>query len=192
MFLDFALGIFSVIFLGCLFDFNPGFWYFFAGCLMTLLPDSDFIFYLFKRRKDKDRKDDHDHRDYIHYPLIYLPVGSLVFYLLGGKEWAALFLLCSFLHFLHDSIAVGWGVKWLYPFSKNNFAFFYLYSRKKKKGLRKWVFSFDKENLSYYVGEHGDDNWIKNIYYKWHPIAIVEFLFFVLSLITLAVYIVKT
>ena len=192
MLLDFALGIFSAIFLGWMFNFNPGFWYFFAGSLMTILPDSDFVFYFFKRRKDKDKKNDHDHRDFIHYPLIYLPIGSLIFYLLGGEKWAMLFFLCSFLHFLHDSIALGWGIKWLYPFSKNNFAFFYLYSRKERRGLRKLMFSFNKEKLAHYVAEHGDDDWIKNIYYNWHPIAIVEFLIFILSLVVIFLYAART
>ena len=188
MFLDIAIGIYVAAFLGKFLNFDPNIWFFLGGILITVLPDSDFLILFLKRGRDKDKIDDCKHRDYIHYPLIYLPLGFLIFYLTGGMEWALLFLLCSFLHFLHDSIAVGWGIKWLYPFSKNNFAFFYLYSRKIKKGLRKFIFSFDKKTQDYYIRKHGDKNWIKNIYYKLHPIEIVELIFFVSSIIFLLFY----
>lgn len=182
MFLDIAIGIYSAAFLGWLLQFNPSTWFFIGGILITVLPDADFIYFYIK---SKSRIDDSKHRDYIHYPLIYLPLGTLIFHFIGGKEWSFLFFLCSFLHFVHDSIAVGWGIKWLWPFSKNNFAFFYLRSGRQKKGLKKIIFSFDKKTLDYYIRKHGDKNWVKNIYYKLHPIAIVEFTVFVSSIIFL-------
>lgn len=106
-----------------------------------------------------------------------------------GNVWVFAFFISSLLHFVHDSIAVGWGIKWLYPFSKNNYAFLYLYSKKDKQGLRKLIFSFNKDNLPKYVDEHGDKDWVKNIYYNWHPIAIIEFIFFLISLTILYFYV---
>lgn len=187
MFLDIGLGIFSTIFLGKIFQFDPSFWFFIAGILFVLLPDSDFVYFFFKRRKDKNRPGDYKHRDYIHYPLLYLSIGSLLFYLIFGKEVAVLFCFCSLAHFIHDSIAIGWGIKWLFPFSKNNFAFLYLHSGKKKGGLKKLIFSFDEKSLEFYEREHGDKDWIKNIYYKWHPIAVVEFVVFLISIFVLII-----
>lgn len=187
MFLDIALGIFSVIFISWFFHINPDFWVFLFAIIFTLLPDADFLFFYPKRG---DTKEDYKHRDIIHYPLIYLPIGTSIIWLIFGKAWSLLFLVASFLHFVHDSIGIGWGIKWLYPFSRNNYAFFYLYSKKIKKGLRKFVFSFSEKELPNYVKEHGDADWVKNIYYKWHPIAVAEFLVFLMSIIILIIYIV--
>jgi hypothetical protein len=39
------------------------------------------------------------------------------------------------------------------------------------------------------VQEHGDKDWVKNIYYKWHPYAQVEFAVFIISLLALVLYI---
>lgn len=188
MFLDIALGIMSAVFVGWIFDFNPNWWFFVCGVLITVLPDSDFLFHFLKRKGDKDRIDDYKHRDLIHYPLAYLSLGTLIFYFLFGKEWALLFFLGSFLHFIHDSVGIGWGIKWLWPFSTQNYAFLYLYSRRLKGGLKKLVFSFSKSDLSYYVKEHGDDDWVKNIYYKWHPIAVIEFSVLIILILLLIIY----
>lgn len=185
MFLDIAIGIFSAIFIGSIFQLSPDFWLFFIAILLALMPDLDFLFYYPKRG---DTKYDCKHRDIIHYPLIYLPAGALIFWLLFGKIWALLFFTTSLFHFVHDSIGIGWGIKWLYPFSKNNYAFFYLFSDRRKKGLRRLLFSFNQKDLDEYIREHGDKDWVKNIYFKWHPIAIVEFAFFAASLLVLIIY----
>lgn len=152
-----------------------------VSILFALLPDIDFVF------KKYNGKYAHKHRDFLHLPLLYLPIGTAVVCILFGKIWGTVFLLSSFLHFLHDSIGIGWGVKWLFPFSKNNYAFFYLYSRKIKEGLRKNIFIFNEDNLQNMADEHGDPDWIKNIYCKWHSIAIIEFLFFIFSAIFLLI-----
>jgi len=189
MFLDIAIGIYVAAFLGRMLGFGPDAWFFIGGILMTVLPDSDFLYYFLKRKKDRDRIDDCSHRDYIHYPLIYLPLGTFIFYLFGGNEWALLFFFCSFLHFIHDSIGIGWGIKWLYPFSTNNFGFFYLYSRKGNRSPKRILFSINKEQMGHYVREYGDKDWFKNIYLKLHPIAVVEYTVFVSSIIFLLFYI---
>lgn len=186
MFLDIGSGIFSAIITSYLFNVDVSTWLVLFSILWALFPDVDFLYFYPKRH---DTKYDHKHRDIIHYPLLYLPIGTIFIWFIMGNVWAFAFFISSFLHFLHDSIAVGWGIKWLYPFSENNYAFLYLYSRKDKRGLRKLVFSFNKDNLPKYVDEHGDRDWVKNIYYNWHAIAIIEFIFFLISLTVLYFYV---
>lgn len=185
MFLDFGIGLLVAVLASYLFDIplTSSLVLFSTAC--AVLPDADFLYYFPKRN---DTKYDHNHRGLIHYPLIYLPVGTITCWILLGTSWASIFFISSFFHFVHDSVGIGWGIRWLYPLSKNNYAFFYLYSKKIRRGLRKTIFVFDDKNLSEYVGEHGDANWIENIYYKWHPIAIVEFLFFITAVISLILY----
>ena len=186
MFLDIGVGILIAILVSILFHVKLVAFLIIVGILFALGPDLDFL-YVYLRRHNA--RDDYKHRDIIHYPLLYLPIGTLLIFVLFGKVWAILFFLTSFLHFVHDSIAIGWGVKWFFPFSRKNFAFLYLYSSKLKSGLRKPFFSFDEKELPAIVAEHGDKNWVKNIYFKWHLIAIVEFSFFIISLIALYFYV---
>lgn len=174
MFLDVGVGILVSIFVSAVLGVEFLLLLVVTSVFFALFPDFDFLYFYPKK---EDTKYDHKHRDYIHYPLIYLSVGTSLILLLFGRSWGLVFLLSSFLHFVHDSIGIGWGVKWLFPFLKNNYAFFYLYSKKIKKGLRKRVFVFTPEELPSVVREHGDTNWVKNIYFKWHPIAIFEFSF---------------
>jgi membrane-bound metal-dependent hydrolase YbcI (DUF457 family) len=185
MFLDIGVGILTAIFASYFLRANISTWLVIFGILCALLPDADFIYYYPRR---DDTKYDHKHRDLIHYPLLYLPIGTILIWIIFGKIWAIAFLITSFCHFLHDSIGIGWGVKWLFPFSKNSYSFFYLYSVKVKKGLRRPVFVFNEKNLPEMVREHGDKDWVRNIYYKWHPYARVEFAFFITSLIILLTY----
>jgi membrane-bound metal-dependent hydrolase YbcI (DUF457 family) len=186
MFLDIGIGILVAIFISATFQVKLTILLLFISIIFSLGPDLDFIFHYFKRG---DTKYDYKHRDLIHYPLLYLPIGTFLIFLLFGKIWALTFLFTSFSHFIHDSIGIGWGIKWLYPFSRKNIAFFYLYSKKLKKGLKKTFLIFDDKKLPAIVAEHGDANWVQNVYYNWHRIAIVEFAVFVISLIILILYV---
>ncbi len=186
MFLDIGIGILVAILASAVFQTKLTFVLLVVSIIFSLGPDFDFIFHFFKRG---DTKYDYKHRDLIHYPLIYLPIGAVLIFLLFGKMWAFVFFVASSLHFVHDSIGIGWGIKWLYPFSNKNIAFFYLYSKKIKKGLRKIFLVFDEKKLPAIVAEHGDANWVRNIYYEWHPIAVVEFLVFLVSLLVLFLYV---
>lgn len=186
MFLDIAIGIFTGIIINF---FSNGHTNSFItySIFFALLPDLDFVIYkIFDLSPDKGYK----HRDLFHNPLIYLPLGCLLIFIINGNKFIILsFIIISLLHFIHDSIAYGRGIKWLYPFSNNSYAFFYLYSKVIKRGLWKLLFIFNSESIPKFDKEHGDENWIKNIYLKWHPIAIIEFSFFIISLIALYFYV---
>jgi len=138
MFLDIGLGVFIAIITSYFFqvDLSPTLLMF--SIIFTLLPDSDFLYFYPKRH---DTKYDHQHRNIIHFPLLYIPAGTLLIWSIWGNIWALSFFLASLGHFIHDSIGIGWGIKWLYPFSKNSYAFFYLYSRRIKKGLRRFIWN---------------------------------------------------
>jgi membrane-bound metal-dependent hydrolase YbcI (DUF457 family) len=186
MFLDIGVGILSAIFVSGYFNIHLSDLLVIGGILFALGPDADFILHFFKSGISRE---DYQHRNMIHYPLLYLPIGTAIAYLLGGEVWAVLFFIASTLHFLHDSIAIGWGIKWLYPFSNKNYVFLYHYSKVKKKGLRKLVLALDRDSLAQAVEEHWDDDWLRDIYYHWHPIAVVEFGVFLMSLALLYTYV---
>ena len=186
MFLDIGIGILITVFISATFQVKLTVLLIAVGILFALGPDLDFLFLYLRKH---DARDDYKHRDIIHFPLLYLPIGTILMFLLFGKIWATLFFIASLSHFIHDSISIGWGIKWLFPFSRKNIAFFHLYSRKLKYGLIKPIHIFNEKELSAIVAEHGDENWVENIYYKFHPIAIIEFLVFIISLIVLYFYV---
>jgi len=185
MFLDIGVGILSAIFVSGYFNMHLGELLIIGGILFALGPDADFLLHFFKSGISRE---DYQHRNMIHYPLLYLPVGTLIAYSLGGEKWALLFFVASLAHFIHDSIAIGWGIKWLYPFSDKNYVFLYHYSAVEKRGLRKFIFVLDRTRLAEAVEEHWSDDWFHDIYYHWHPIAIVEFGVFLMSIALLYLY----
>lgn len=182
MFFDIGTGILSAIFIGSLFHVPLTTPMIVVGILFALGPDLDYLYHILRHRHGQN---DFEHRNLLHLPLLYLPVGTVIVFLVAGPMYATLFLIPSLLHFIHDSIGIGWGVRWLYPFSTDNIAFLYLYSGKIREGLRRPIFVFDAETLRQTVSEHGDSDWKRSIYGKLHPIAIIEYSFFVLSLIIL-------
>ena len=179
MFFDIGAGILVAMFVSVYLHVPLNEMLIIGGIVFALCPDADFLVHFYRRGISRE---DYQHRNMIHYPLLFLPIGTVAAFLLGGKLWAMLFFLGALSHFVHDSIAIGWGIKWLYPFSTKNYVFLYHYSKVKKRGLRKLIFAFDKNTLNETVAEHWDDDWLRNIYYKWHPIAIVEFGVFIFAL----------
>lgn len=184
MFLDIGVGILSAIGVSGLFQVEISFTIIIFSILFALLPDLDWLLYYPQR---KDPKYDHEHRNLIHYPLIFLPVGGIILWLVGGTFWGVLFLIPALAHFVHDSIGAGWGVRWLFPFSKNNYSFFYIHPEDKNR-KRNLVFTFNDKNLPGLVERYGDPNWFKNDYLNWRLIFGSEFKFFILAVITFLIY----
>jgi hypothetical protein len=187
MFLDIGLGILSAIFVSQSSGAPLTIWFIFAGILFALLPDIDFLIHIFQKKSH--RHNAYEHRSIVHLPLLYIPAGSLLLWLLLGPAWAMLFAFASTLHFLHDSIGIGRGVQWLFPFSRSGYAFLYMHSRVVKRGLWQLVFIFNKKTTAQFDKDHGDDNWIKNIYLTYHPFALFEYIGFFLSIIILTIYV---
>lgn len=184
MTLDIALGIFSAIFVSKFFSVSLDNQLVLVGVIFALLPDLDFILELIRKNIFNIS---YTHRDMFHLPLIYIPLGSVIIYQFD-KSLSLLFLLTSFFHFLHDSIGIGWGVEWLFPFSRKHFAFFYLYSLPERRIPRRLVYIWTHQDLEEWGSKYGDINWFKHVYLQLHPYALFEHSIFVLSIIILAVY----
>lgn len=183
MFLDIGIGILLSIWTSWFFHADLMFILVLAGVIFALLPDIDFFVELIKHGS-VGGKVIREHRELIHFPVIYIPVAILI-YVAFGAMWAALFSLAILAHFLHDSIGLGWGIKWFWPFSRRSYK---LFSEKNGRFSRRLVVSWNPEELTEVVADHGDPNWIRNIYLQFHPVAVIEFSFFVISLIILYLY----
>lgn len=185
MFFDIGAGILSSIFISFLFKLPLNTSFLIGGVVFALLPDLDSIFNLNKRSGAIYA---HKHRDAIHYPLLYIPLGMTMISFFNST-WSVLFGLCSLIHFIHDSIGIGWGIQWLFPFSKNHYAFAYLYQPKGKEKLpNKFIYNWKHTDVDALAEKYGDNEWFGNIYLKWHPYAVIELLVFIFSLIILYLY----
>jgi hypothetical protein len=182
MLLDIGIGIISAIFLDKFFSVPLTLAFLGCGILFALLPDLDFLFSLKKGFREKA----HEHRNLFHYPLLIVPIGTAIMAFFD-HPLALLFAITTLAHFIHDSIGVGWGVQWLYPFSRKHYAFFYHYDTSRNHLPYKLLYAWSPDEVGELSTRYGDKDWMKNIYGKFHPYAIVELAVFLLALVILLV-----
>lgn len=180
MLADIGLGIFVALIAAKVFGLEISNQLVGMSVLFALLPDVDFIVHAIAHRK-VGGKYAHTHRDLFHFPLPYLVVGSAVVALFGPL-WLFIFATASLAHFVHDSMGVGWGIKWLYPFSKNIYKA--LTTREGDLSLHSSAV-WNEVELEKVAEEKGNERWIRDVYFRWHPIGIVENLIFAGSLVAL-------
>lgn len=85
----------------------------FFGILATLAPDLDFIIWL-ARNKWQINQFAHEHRDIFHLPLP-IGIGGACLIALIDPLYGLVWFLGTTAHFVHDTLAGGWGIQWLYP-----------------------------------------------------------------------------
>lgn len=135
------------------------------GVLFVLLPDLDLLIYYFLRwtRLFGLYKKLRDHRELFHYPLIYILVGILILYIVS-PSLIPLFIAASLAQFMHDSFGIGWGIPWLYPFSKRYFKFLYQYDLHRAKRPQKIVWAWTKQEQNKLNDKYGDKEWHKHTF----------------------------
>lgn len=183
MFLDIGIGVLLSIWISRFFQTDLTLVLVLAGVFFALLPDADF-FVEFVKHGNVGGKVIREHREITHFPLLYAPLFVLILVIFGAK-WTALFVLSLLAHFLHDSVGIGWGIKWFWPFSKKSYK---LFSEKNGRFSSRLFVSWDQKELVSAVADNGDPDWIKNIYLRPSLIAIIEFSGFAVSLLTLYLY----
>lgn len=131
------------------------------GIIFALLPDIDFLIYIFLKSKNILPKSLLDHREIFHYPLPYLIFGSLLVYLIN-PNFIYLFVINSSWHFLHDSIGEGWGIPWLLPLNDNRYKLFYQYDLRQANHPQKLIWIWTKEEQEELINKFGDPQWYRH------------------------------
>lgn len=165
--LDIGLGILAAYLVSKLFGFVWPSLLIFSGIVYALAPDLDYL-----SRLGQVSKLDHLHRGILHKPFFYLGLSGVIFPF--SRPLATLILLCAVFHLLHDSIGIGWGIQWLWPFDEHFYALFYVYSRPDTDLPNKLLYRWTPQQVEKLAKDYGDDAWVKNIYQKLHPIAVME------------------
>ena len=104
-----------------------------------------------------------DHRDIAHYPIIVVPCFILTASVFGFF-WATVVAANLVTHFVIDSVGVGWGIKWLWPFSKKNYKF--LCERDNRSSTRILV-SWSPAELRYAIAHYGNIDWLAEYQETW-------------------------
>lgn len=174
------------------------------GLLLAMSPDLDALPELIRRGRVGSSADNpHDHREGLHYPILFLIVGAAILYF--DTFWGTLFLLATSLHFVNDVYGTGWGIALLWPFSNKRYKFFGRRVNRSKAMLihdgdwdvlnpeerkLRFVVTWAKEELPYYTKRWGVENWIEGSYYHLTWISAVEYLLLAMALIWLSMMLV--
>lgn len=176
MFMDIGFGILLSFFVGNIYGLTITKGFIFLGIFFTLLPDVDFLL----TKNSIIRKFIGGHRSATHFPSIHL-FTTAILWMLFGEVVALLYFLGVFVHLLHDSIFLGWGIKWLWPFSQKSFSFFHDKGGRITKDILTWL----PENEAQIKAEYSSPNWVRDFYFSFSIISILEYGIFVIALIFL-------
>ncbi len=182
---DFGHGILITVLLLHLFGMEPSALYFVLGLVFSVMPDLDGLKELV-RFGSVDAGEHGDHRDGLHYPLVWVVVGMgiIFFNLFVGT----LFILCVLAHFLNDSWGTGWGVEWLWPLSNRSYKFFSRNDVDADVTLQSLVTSWDPQSKNETAQRLGNRDWLNYHYGRLSIISSIEYGTFVVSLVVLFIY----
>lgn len=161
MFVHLLAGSLMFLFFGKIFNFEITRAYLLAGAFFGFLPD---LFSYVWAGTVKLNKWAHTHRDNFSHS-IFLPFLVPAFYHMNDFKIAVATSAAILTHPILDLFGIGWGVKLLYPFSDKTFKMFY-------KG--RIVTVWNKKEVDAEAEKFGDNDWIRNIYFKPNLIGISE------------------
>lgn len=176
MTLDIAFGILISILAHELFDAELTPTFVLMGIFFAISPDIDVpLFFIWKRIQKRWHlgRSITSHRNILHNPLIFIPVGWICISLFS-IPYASAFAILAFLHFLHDSIGIGFGVAWLYPFSKTRFSFLYQYDASLHRYPQELIYSWTPERIQSTTKLSENRSWRRDIYFRLHPYSLIE------------------
>jgi membrane-bound metal-dependent hydrolase YbcI (DUF457 family) len=151
------------------------------GIFASLLPDLDFVYKYLKTQKVPTT----EHRDGLHYPLLVVPIAGAIGWLFN-PEIGIVLAIGTLIHFLHDSIGIGFGVKWLFPFKKNSYLF--LFQIKTPNNLdmpKKRLYSLTDKERAVMISKYGYNDWIRFVYLKPNPWGMFEYSVLIIGIIVL-------
>ncbi len=118
--LDVSVAIFFFHLLGLCFGQELAWWHYLViAPIIGVFPDFDALLQYFSQKKIDD-----GHHSFMHVPPLMTFLGLVGGWLLFSPFWGAVIATTWFFHFVHDSSMWDFGLKWLWPFSQNQYHFF--------------------------------------------------------------------
>lgn len=186
MFFDIGVGMLIATFVGVLVGTETPTKFLAVGLIGALWPDFDFLWYVARRwargmRPLVDRWST-NHRDLLHRPLALTPLTTVIVEFIFGPPEALLFGCATIAHFVHDTIAHGWGIRWFWPFGSR----FYVY--RTVGSLPPRFYHWTREEQVAVVSRHGRDRWLKQSYGRLSPELRIELAVFACGLTTVTAW----
>ncbi|MEX0917727.1 MAG: metal-dependent hydrolase [Candidatus Paceibacterota bacterium] len=194
---DIANGLFAVVFAGLLTGTEVVWWHFLVGIPLAMCPDLDALPELLRRGKvGASGEHAHDHREALHYPVLFVLAGVAFAYFV--PYWGWMFLAATILHFVNDFYGTGWGIPVLWPLTNRRYK---LLGRRvnrlrtileangdwdsipEEERTLRLVVSWSHDELRDYIRKWGLDEWIGPYYLRLNWISGIEYVLFLLSLI---------
>ena len=153
--------------------------------VLSYLPDTDVPVELLQRGRLGGREHG-SHRGLTHYPILYLVTTTILYFVLGSS-WAVIFFVNTFTHLLLDSFGSGWGLKWFWPVSTDQYKLF----TNKEDNSFAWtelITHWTTQEFSEKALKYGDDNWFRNLYFKPTRTLAFELITFLIGLLSLVWY----
>ena len=175
MFLDAALATLSLYGVASLFDMNITWELLLLSRLFVYIPDSDVLWPAISRYVYK--KERINHRTWLHYPVLHIGVALVISFV--SLPIGVLYGVTTFLHFVHDTFFLGWGVVWLWPIKKTRYKCFPDRDGKiTSVPLTTWE-EKDEESL---MKQYHNPDWIRDFYLRPGIVAYIEYTAFFLAL----------
>ncbi|MDA8597169.1 metal-dependent hydrolase [Candidatus Pacebacteria bacterium] len=184
---DLANGIFATLLALWITGVDVVWWYYLIGIMFAMLPDVDAIPELIARRGHLAASSEHthDHREYLHYPILFLIVGILIYSV--SEFWGVFFLLGVSLHFLNDLYGTGWGIPLLWPVTQDRFKLFCDDDNNFSFKPRHFVRRIPHQALQTEITEHGVENWVAEVYLKVSTISVIEYTLFAIAIVLMVI-----
>jgi len=161
--LDIGVGIFAALGVSHIFGVEPTVGLVVLGVFFALLPDLDILPFLWPTA--------YNHRSFLHYPLLYIPL-SLLVAIFAGPLFGTLFAIGVYAHLIHDTIGLGWGIAWFAPISKRKILLFPEKGRRERYG---WFMSWLPEEEALMRHGQSSEHWITHYYLRPSFIGVVEY-----------------
>jgi hypothetical protein len=154
------------------------------GVVACLLPDLDFVWPVVTRKYSYKKA----HRDGLHYPLLFIPTVGLVGALINPYI-GAIFALGALVHFIHDTLGIGWGVKLLFPFNNVSYAFLHRAKSSTKEGMpQKMFYHWTDEERAQSMAKYAEPHWMQQIYFRPNLYGATEYIVLIIGTITSLFY----
>lgn len=183
MFLDIGFGILWAIFVSSSFGVELTWLVVLIGIISALAPDIDMLTYALPKNS-RVYAFLRGHRGLIHRPIIWVIPASLAL-LFFGWFWAVIFMGGVLFHFIHDTIGLGWGIKWFWPLSSRSFRFF---PDKDGKLSSTFFLSFTDDEKVELRKQYHNPNWVRDFYFTINRVSLVEYGTLLVALTLLLLY----
>lgn len=160
MFFDIGIGILLALFGATLFHWQLTLWLIIVCIIFALLPDIDMLSLASKKLNEFFG----GHRGWLHTPYFHIHLSIAVGFIFG-LQWMFLYSVGVLLHLVHDTLWIGNGIAWFWPFSFKRYKF------------------FSQEHVA-----RPGEGWIKTFYFRPNLVTIIEYGVFLVALIALLLY----